>query len=421
VFHFRAFLLERAFFNKLGNAVLQRRKRIFAACSSKEMISMKLIKVALLLGIALWGANFAYAQEHETKPVDEVIARVNAGVIMRTAFENMQRELLEELKRGGLSGEELEKKFNELKPRILDDLINTQLLAQRAKDLSINVDSQVNQELARYMKEFNCEIRECLEQKMREAGYDIEEVKRVLGERFSKDAVVGQEVYRKIMLGQTEKEKREFYEKNKQGFSEPVEVSLSNIFIAFGKDPDQALLRAKDLVVQARSGAVDFKTLAQKYTESESGKKDPSLGMIKINDLNPEVKTIVENAKVGDVTDPIKIESGYSIFRVDQRKEAKLAPFEDERVQQFIGRALAEQNIDKEIEAYLTKLRNDAFIEIDPRYQFENSKVKSAQIKRVPYSDDPDKKKKDKKEKEKEKEKEKKAVETTKATANNKP
>ncbi|HKQ75894.1 MAG TPA: peptidyl-prolyl cis-trans isomerase [Blastocatellia bacterium] len=377
---------------------------------------MKLIKVAILLGIALLGGNFAYAQENDSKPVDEVIARVNAGVIMRTAFEAMQRDVLEDMKRQGLSGEELEKKFNELKSRILDELINTQLLAQRAKDLSINVDAQVNQELLRIMKENNCENQECLGQKLREAGYDIEEVKRILGERFSKQSVLTQEVYRRLYMGLTEKEKREFYEKNKQGFSEPVEVTLSSIFIASGKDPDEALSRAKALVVQARSGAVEFKTLAQKNTESEAGRKEPSLGTFKINDLNPEVKSVVENAKVGDVTDPIKIESGYSIFRVDQRKEAKLAPFEDERVQQFIGGALAEQNADKEIEAYLTKLRNDAFIEIDPRYQFENSKVKSALIKRVPFIDEADKKKL-----KKEKEKEKKAAETPKATATNKP
>ena len=60
-------------------------------------------------------------------------------------------------------------------------------------------------------------------------------------------------------------------------------------------------------------------------------------------------------------------------------------------------------------------MRNDAFIEIDARYQFADSKVKSAQIKRVPYSEDNGKKKKDKKDKEK------KAEETTKATASNKP
>ena len=380
---------------------------------------MKLINLALLLGVAMLGASLVYAQEVELKPVDEVIARVNAGVIMRSAFESMQREILEDLKRQGKSGDELEKLFNEWKPRILDELINTQLLAQRAKDLSINVDAQVNQELARYMKEYTCETEECLGQKLREAGYEIGEVKRVLGERFSKDAVMWQEVYRKLFSGQTEKEKREFYDKNKDGFAEPVEITLSNIYIASGKDPEQALLRAKEIVVQARSGAVEFKTLAQKYTESPG--KDPSLGTFKIPELNPEVKAVVENAKVGDITDPVKLESGYSIFRVDQRKEGKQATFEDERVQQFIGRALAEQRAGDEIDVYLNKLRNDAFIEIDPRYQFENSKVKSAQIKRVPYSDDNSKKKKDKKDKDKDKDKDKKAVETPKATANNKP
>ena len=376
---------------------------------------MKLTKVVLLLGFALLGANLAYAQESDVKPIDEVIARVNAGVIMRSAFEAAQRDVLEELKRQGLKPEELEKKFNEWKPRILDELINTQLLAQRAKDLSINVDAQVNQQLLRMMKENNCEGEECLKQKMREAGYDIDEVKRVLGENFSKEAVLSQEVYGKVYRNLTEKEKREFYDKNKQGYSEPAEITLSNIFIALGKDPNQALLRAKEIVIQARSGAADFKALAQKYTESEAGKKNPSLGTFKIPELNPEVKAVVENAQAGTITDPVKLDTGYSIFRVDQRKEANLLAFEDERVQNHIARSLVEQRSGEQIEQYLTKLRNDAFIEIDARYQFENSKVKSAQIKRVPYSEDNGKKKKDKKEKEK------KAEETPKATASNKP
>jgi parvulin-like peptidyl-prolyl isomerase len=381
-------------------------------------MNMKLINVALLLGFALLGANVACAQESDMKPIDEVIVRVNAGVIMRSAFESAQRDWLEEMKRQGLKGEDLEKKFTELKPRILDDLVNNQLLVQRAKDLSINVDAQVNQQILRLMKENNCDSDKCLEQKMREAGYDMEEFRRIFGENFSREAVLGQEVYGRIYRSLTEKEKREFYEKNKQVYADPGEVTLSNIFIAFGKNQDQALARAKEIVVQARAGAVDFKTLAQKYTESEPGKKDPSLGTFKIPELKPEVKSVVENAKAGDVTDPIKLEAGYSIFRVDQRKEPNQLTFDDERVQNHVGRALVEQHAGEEVEAYLTKLRNDAFIEIDARYQFENSKVKSALIKRVSPSDD-NSKKKDKKEKEKEKGK--KAAEAPKAAADNKP
>jgi parvulin-like peptidyl-prolyl isomerase len=378
------------------------------------------INIALLLGISLLCANVVCAQENDVKPIDEVIVRVNAGVIMRSAFEEAQRELLEELKKQNLSPEELEKQFNEWKPRILDQLIGNQLLIQRAKDLSINVDSQVSQEMLRLMKETNCDSDKCLEQRMREAGLDMEEFKRIRGENYARNAVLGQEVYGRIYRALTEKEKREFYEKNKQTlYAEPGQVTLSNIFIAFGKNPDQALERAKDIVAQARAGAVDFKALAEKYTESEPGKKDPSLGSFNIPELKPEIKAVVENAKAGDVTDPVKLEAGYSIFRVDLRREPNQLPFEDEKVQNHIGQILAEQNGRKEEESYLLKLRNDAFIEIDPRYQFENSKMKSAQIKRVPYMDESEKKKL-KKEKEKEG-KEKKAAEAPKATANNKP
>jgi parvulin-like peptidyl-prolyl isomerase len=370
---------------------------------------MKPIRVVLLLGIAMLGANLAFAQDGDLKPIDEVIARVNAGVIMRSAFEAAQRDILDELRKQNLSPEELEKKFNEWKPRILDELVNTQLLAQRAKDLSINVEAQVNQQLLRMMKENNCESLECLGQKMREAGYDIDEVRKVLTDNYSKEAVLGQEVYGKVYRNLTEKEKREFYEKNKEFYTEPAEVTLSNIFIALGKDPNQSLLRAREIVLQARSGVMEFKELAKTFTESEQGKKDPSLGTFKLSDLNPDVKTVVEKAPAGSITDPVKLDNGYSVFRIDERKEAKQIPFEDERVQNHVARSLVEQQSSEQIEAFLARLRNDAFIEIDPRYQFEDAKVKSAQIKRVPYSEDNGKKKKkDKKEKD-----DKEAVKTT--------
>src|SRR5205085_7322774 len=156
-------------------------------------------------------------------------------------------------------------------------------------------------------------------QKMREAGYDIEEVSRMLGENFSREAVIGQEVYAKIFRNITEKEKHDAYEKNKQFFTEPGEVSLSRIFIATGKDPNQSLLRAKEIVTQARGGAVEFMTLGEKYSEDELCKKQQcKLGAaIKIPELAPDVKAAVENAPVGAVTDPIKLENGYYIFRVD--------------------------------------------------------------------------------------------------------
>lgn len=378
---------------------------------------MKLIARILLSGILTACAISAYAQS-DAPPVDEVIARVNSGVIMRSTYETAQKEQLEQMKNAGLKGAELEKKFNELKSKILDELIHTQLLAQRAKDLSINVEPQVSQQFLRMMKENNCESKECLSQKMREAGYDIEEVTKLLTENFSREAVLWNEVQMRIYRNLTEKEKREAYEKNKEFLTVPGEVALSRIFVAMGKDPNQALLRAKEIVLQARNGAVEFSALGERLSEDELCKKQKcKLGpAIKISDLAPEVKAAVENAAVGAVSDPIKLENGYYIFRVDERKDPKLMPFEDESVQQRLGGYLVSQLAEQQTEAYLARLRDDAFIEIDPRFQFEGSKVKSAQIKRVPYSDENDKTRK-----KREKEEKKKAEEAKKATAAKEP
>ena len=364
---------------------------------------MKIIKALALLTLLAFSAGVARAQEGEAKLVDEVVARVNTDVIMRSAYQRAQQDLLEELKAQGLKDQELEKKFNEFKPLILEQLVDQQLLVQRAKELSIDVEPQINEQLLRLMKENNLSTLEELEQKMREVGVDINEVRRNLRVKFQADAVRSRDIYGKIFRELTEKEKREFYDQHKEWFAVPGEVTLSRIFIANGKDPAQAPERAKQILAQARSGAVDFGSLAERYSESEEGKKAKGLiGTIKIPDLSNEVRAVVGTAPVGTVTDLVKLDTGYAIFRVDQRKEPVTKPFEDQEVQQAVSYRLTEERGTKVLEAYMEKLRNEAFIEVDPKYQMASSKIKSAQIKRTPYSEENSKgkKKKDKEKKE---------------------
>jgi parvulin-like peptidyl-prolyl isomerase len=375
-------------------------------------IRFTLVIVSLLL---LCAAN-VLAQEGEAKLIDEVIGRVNAAPIMRSAFEAAQREILEQLRSQGLKGEELEKKFNEWKPRILDQLVDTQLLVQRMADLSINVDPQVNEQLARIMKENNIQSLEDLEQKMREVGVDINEVKANLRSNFARQAVLYKEVYGRIAFALTEKEKRDYYEKNKQLFATPGEVTLSHIFIAAGKDAEAALKRAQELKAQA-AAAADFPALAKRISEdANTAKEGGKIGTLKLPDLAPEVREAVEKLKAGELSEPVKIGNGYSIFRVDALKEAVARSYEEREVQDEVTNRLVYEKSEKQIDEYLANLRADAFIEIDPRYQFAESKVKSVQIKHTSFLDAEENKKKKKKDKEK-----KDSVATSKATAKEKP
>jgi parvulin-like peptidyl-prolyl isomerase len=366
---------------------------------------MKFFRILMTCAVAAIFSTAARAQEGEAKIVDAVVARVNGAVILKSAYERAQQELLDDLKQRGLKDAELEKQFNEIKPMILDQLIDSELLVQRGKELSLDVEPQVNQQLLRIMKDNNLQSLEDLEVKMREVGVDIGEVKRLLRTRFMSDAVRGRDVFSKIFFKLTEKEKRDYYEQHQQSFAVPGEVTLSRIFINAGKDEASALARAKDIASQAKSGVADFAALARRYSEEELGKKGGLIGSIKLPDLSNEVRTAIGDRPKGTVTDPIKLDSpnaGFAIFRVDERKDAEVRSFDEKEIQEEVAQRLTYERGATEMDKYLEKLRADAFIEVDPRYQLANSKIKSAQIKRVPYSEDNKKKKKDDENKKKE-------------------
>ena len=358
----------------------------------KSMKTLIYLAIFLLLPAAVW------AQENDLTPLDEVIARVNTEVILRSAFERELKLIIEELKQRGKKDEEIEKEVAELRAKILDQLIDQQLLTQRAKELSMDVEDRVNEQLVRIMKEVGCDSIDCLEQKMREVGVDINDQKRGLRSKFMSDAVLGREVYSPLFHKLTEQAKRDFYDKNKEAFSTPGEVELSRIFIRRPKDmllQAQAQTRAKDLAAQLKGGA-DFKALVRSKSEDAADivKQDGKIGKVQLDQLPSEIRAVVEKAAIGATTEPIALADGYAIFRIEARKDSETRPFEDKEVNNAVSQRLAMEKGQTQVEEYLKNLREDAFIEIDPKYQLPGLKTASAQIKVTPYSEESDKAKK---------------------------
>ncbi|MBL8208384.1 MAG: peptidyl-prolyl cis-trans isomerase [Blastocatellia bacterium] len=354
--------------------------------------------------------------------LDQVIARVNTEVILMSAFERELKMYIEEFKQRGKSDTEIEKELTETRAKILDGLIDQQLLTQRAKELSIDVEAQVNEQLVRLMKEVGCDSLECLEQKMREVGVDINEQRRGLRMRFMADAVLGREVYGDVSRKVTDQEKRQFYDKHKEWFVVPGEVDLSRIFIRKPKEPaaqEQALSKAKEIATLIKGGG-DFKSLVRSKSEdpAEIVNKDGKIGKLALNQLSPEIRTVVEKADIGSSTDPISLADGYAIFRVDARKDSETRPYEDNEVKNAVFQRLVMEKGQEQIDLYLKQLREDAFIEIDPKYQIPGLKTASAQIKVTPYSEESEKEKKKRlKREKKEKEQQEKAAAKAKETA----
>ena len=84
--------------------------------------------------------------------------------------------------------------------------------------------------------------------------------------------------------------------------------------------------------------------------------------------LLKQIEDIVFKEKKGYVTDPMKIEKPacFLIVRVDERYEAGQASFEE--VKNDIEDRLREPKIEPKVREYLTKLREEAFLQIKDGY-----------------------------------------------------
>ena len=76
---------------------------------------------------------------------------------------------------------------------------------------------------------------------------------------------------------------------------------------------------------------------------------------------------MVWNQPRGYVTDPIKLPQGFEVLRVEEHHKAGLAEFEE--VENEVMEKLFQPRFDPEVRKYLTKLRQDAFLEIKPGFE----------------------------------------------------
>jgi hypothetical protein len=80
----------------------------------------------------------------------------------------------------------------------------------------------------------------------------------------------------------------------------------------------------------------------------------------------PQIEEFLFKEKKGSVSDPFQVPAGFVILRIDERYEAGQATFD--QVKEEIQETLAGPQIESKVRGYLTKLREDAFLEVKEGY-----------------------------------------------------
>jgi peptidyl-prolyl cis-trans isomerase SurA len=317
--------------------------------------------------------------------VDEIIARVDDQIITRSDMEKAKQTNLEELKQRFPA--DWQSKWTKAQSDILRDLIDQQLLLERGKDLGITGETEVVKRLNQMRQQMGLASIDDLEKEAQKQGVSYEDFKEQIRIGAVTQQVIGQEVGGKLHI--SNEDIQDWYNKHQKELEGPEEVGLSEIMIATqpakqnveGKDkPDaaqdkalpedpakvaEAEAKAKQILEQLRKGA-KFEDVAKKSSEGPTAAQGGTLGTFKRGELAKDLEDKTFSLKPGENTDVIRTRQGFIILKVTAHRPAGVPPLKD--ISDRIRDAIYSERLEPAARAYLTKLREEAYIDIKSGY-----------------------------------------------------
>jgi peptidyl-prolyl cis-trans isomerase SurA len=262
-----------------------------------------------------------------------------------------------------------------MKLRIVEELINSEILVQRAREMNLTAtDAEVEQKFAETKNPLTDEE---FERKLQASGLTVDDLKSQIRRQLSIQKLLNREVAAKINI--TDQNITAFYDQNKAQFDLPepqyhvaeIVVTANPNSPVHNRKNDKAISdataasKAKMLDKELSDGA-DFAQLAMDYSEDSSASTGGDLGYnpeSAFSRSDPLLKHAVLSMKVGQVSPVLHLNDGrYVILKLLGKEPAGQRKLSDVQVREGIRQML--RNRDEELlrAAYLAEARNESHI-----------------------------------------------------------
>lgn len=338
---------------------------------------MRFKKFRLAFALATLGTSVAVFPPalRADSVIEEIIVRVNNQIVTRTEYIHSKDQLKGEIRQQ--EPKDADKIYADRERDVLRDLIDQQLLLEKGKELDINVDTDLIKRLDEMRKQMGLENMEDLEKAARSQGTTLEDFKLNMKNGMITQKVIGSEIGRHLSIGKEEMQK--YYDEHKDQFEQTEQVRLNELLVSTQKmgpdgktpvDADDATVqaaeaKAKDLLEQIRKGA-RFEDVAKKSSDGPTAAQGGDIGYFQRGQLAKDLEDKTFAMKAGDVSDAVRTKQGFVLLKVTEHTPAGIATMKE--AEPKIQDTLYYQKLQPALRTYLTKLREDAYIEIKPGY-----------------------------------------------------
>lgn len=280
-----------------------------------------------------------------------VIAKVNGSPIKLTDIDSQ----LAQMKKSSpqtFQGADGKKREAEFRAKILESLIQLELIKQAGKELGVSVTAK---QVDDYIKQLETQYGGAtgLKDAMKQSGVTMDQLRSSIESRLLVDAV-GKKVSKAGSI--TDAEMKDYFDKNPGMFKTAAQVHAWHILFAT-KDKAQA----EKVYDQVKKGG-DFAALAAQYsTDPGSKDKGGDLGWAPSTQYVTEFAAAVSSMKPGEFR-MVETQFGWHIIKLVETKLAEEKTFD--QVKDQIKQILQQQTQSDEFTKYVDALKKKANIEI---------------------------------------------------------
>jgi len=300
----------------------------------------------------------------EREPIGDVTleaaAMVNGIIIPLKTYNGQVQAIIQQYASKGVNFQDAQ--LADLKIKVLENLIDQELLYQDAKSKGLTVDdAAINEQLDAVKGQFPDEATYISQ--LAAQGMTEEEIKKDIGKTLLVEDYITSKYGPTIKIEESETQK--FYQENSQYFSKPEQVRASHILIKVEPDAEESVkkdaLDRINAIKDRLNGGEEFSELARNLSEGPSNVNGGDLGLFGRGQMVKSFEDAVFSLDVGSVSDVVETQFGYHLIKLTAKEAASTVPIAEVKTQ--IVDHLTQVKMAEMITSYVASIKPDAKIE----------------------------------------------------------